>query len=486
MSLFKRFAKDTAIYGIAAVLPKLVNVLLVRLHTGILKPSAYSDNTQFYIYAAYFNVILTYGMETAFFRFFTKMENNGKVAQTAFTSILLSSLFFLIILFGFSGYISDFLQINPVYYKILVAILILDTLVVIPYAYLRANQQAVKFAFFRIFNITIYALLNLVFLWLVPYLINKNYLNQNDFIQAYNSHPKVIYIFIANLIASGFTFMLFIPVLKNFRLGIDRRLLKKMLHYSLPIMIAGLAYATNENLDKLLIGRMLDKEQMGIYAAVYKLGVLMLLYVTAFRLGAEPYFFSQHKAKDAKQQYAKILLWFTIFGAVFLVGIMTFLDIISGLLIGQAVYLKALRIVPVILTAYLIFGIYNNLSVWYKLTDKTRFGMYLSLAGALITIVFNMVMIPKIGYMASAWATLAAYGGMGIFSYLLGRKYYPVPYQTGKIIFYIISPAVTGWVIFKYFYDNYPVKILILILYISMVYLMEQREIKNLFSKKHN
>jgi O-antigen/teichoic acid export membrane protein len=367
-----------------------------------------------------------------------------------------------------------------------VAILILDTLVVIPYAYLRVNQQAVKFAFFRIFNITIYALLNLVFLWLVPYLINKNYLNQNDFIQAYNSHPKVIYIFIANLIASGFTFMLFIPVLKNFRLGIDRRLLKKMLHYSLPIMIAGLAYATNENLDKLLIGRMLDKEQMGIYAAVYKLGVLMLLYVTAFRLGAEPYFFSQHKAKDAKQQYAKILLWFTIFGAVFLVGIMTFLDIISGLLIGQAVYLKALRIVPVILTAYLIFGIYNNLSVWYKLTDKTRFGMYLSLAGALITIVFNMVMIPKIGYMASAWATLAAYGGMGIFSYLLGRKYYPVPYQTGKIIFYIISPAVTGWVIFKYFYDNYPVKILILILYISMVYLMEQREIKNLFSKKHN
>ena len=485
MSLFKRFAKDTAVYGIAAVLPKLVNVLLVRLHTGILEPSAYSDNTQFYIYATYFNVILTYGMETAFFRFFTKMKEKDKVAQTAFTSILLSSLLFLLLLFGFAGSISGFLQINPAYYKILVAILILDTLVVIPYAYLRVMQKAVKFAYYRIINISIYALLNIVLLWLIPYFIDKNILQQTEFILQYNTHPKVIYIFIANLIASIFTFILFIPVLQKFRLGIDLQLLKKMLRYSLPIMIAGLAYATNENLDKLLIGRMLNKEQMGIYAAVYKLGVLMLLYVTAFRLGAEPYFFSQHKAKDARQQYAKILLWFTIFGAIFFVGIMTFLDFISGLLIGQAVYLEALHIVPVILTAYLIFGIYNNLSVWYKLTDKTRFGMYLSVFGALITIVFNIVMIPKIGYMASAWATLAAYGGMSIFSYLLGRKYYPVPYQTGKVIFYIISPALTGWVIFTYFYKVYPVKIAILILYILLVFAMERKEIKGLFSKKN-
>jgi O-antigen/teichoic acid export membrane protein len=365
-----------------------------------------------------------------------------------------------------------------------VAILILDTLVVIPYAYLRVKRRSVKFAFYRIFNITIYALLNVILLWLIPFLIRKNILHQPDFIRQYSAHPKVIYIFIANLTASIFTFLLFIPVLQKFRLGIDKVLLKKMLRYSLPIMIAGLAYATNENLDKLLIGRMLDKEQMGVYAAVYKLGVLMLLYVTAFRLGAEPYFFSQHKAENAKQQYATILLWFTIFGAVFLVGIMTFLDIISGLLIGQAVYLKALNIVPVILTAYLMFGIYNNLSVWYKLTDQTRYGMYLSVFGALITIVINVLMIPKVGYMASAWATLAAYGGMSVFSYILGRKHYPVPYQTFKIVFYVISPAITGWLIYRYFYDNYPVKILILILYIGMVYISERKNINRLFNKK--
>ena len=479
MSLVKRFAKDTAIYGIAAVLPKLINVLLVRLHTGILNPKAYSDNTQFYIYATYFNVLLTLGMETAFFRFFTKYKDNQKVAQTAFTTILLNSLFFLTVFLVFSDQLSVFLEIDKSYFQILISILILDTLVVIPYAYLRVTHRPVRFAFYRLFNITVYAILNVVFLWWVPKLITAGRLSEKTAV-LYNEHPKVIYIFIANLIASFLTFVLFLPVLRRFKLGIDKGLLKKMLTYSIPIMIAGLAYATNENLDKLLIGRLLDKETMGVYAAVYKIGVLMSLYVTAFRLGAEPYFFSQHKADNAKEQYAHILLWFTILGAVFMVAVMTFLDVIVHLLIGQTVYLKALNIVPVILTAYLLFGIYNNLSVWYKLTDRTRYAMFLSITGAVITIVFNIVMIPKIGYMASAWATLAAYGTMSILSYFLGRKYYKVPYESFKIIFYVLSSALTGFIIFRYFYDNYPVKIGLLLLYIIMVGILERQKIRQL------
>ena len=482
MSLFKRFAKDTAIYGIAAVLPKLINVLLVRLHTSILPPTAYSDNTQFYIYATYFNVLLTYGMETAFFRFFTKNNHDPKVARTAFTSILLSSLFFLFIFLGFSEQISRFLQIRQEYYQILITILILDTLVVIPYAYLRVTRQPIRFAFYRIFNITVYAVLNVVFLWWFPKLIDNGSLPEN-LTSFYESHPKVIYIFVANLIASALTFVLFLPVLRQFRLGIDKPLLVKMLKYGIPIMIAGLAYATNENLDKLLIGRLLDKEQMGIYSAVYKIGVLMSLYVTAFRLGAEPFFFSQYKEANAKEQYAKILLWFSIFGAVFLVAIMTFLDIIAGLLIGQTVYLQALNIVPIILTAYLLFGIYNNLSVWYKLTDNTRFAMYLSITGAVITIVFNLLMIPRIGYMASAWATLGAYATMSILSYFWGKKYYPVDYQTGKVLFYVVSSGLTGWVLYKYFYDNYPAKILILLAYMVMVAAIEHKELRKLIQR---
>ena len=476
MSLIKRFAKDTAIYGIASVLPRLINVLLVKLHTGILKPTAYSDNTQFYIYATYFNVLLTMGMETAFFRFFTKYKDNSKVAQTAFTVILFNSLFFLSIFLIFAGELSVLLEIDKLYFQILISILILDTLVVIPYAYLRVTHRPVRFAFYRLFNITVYAVLNVIFLWWIPKLIEADELTAKQAV-LYNDFPKVIYIFIANLIASFLTFIMFLPVLLRFKLGIDKVLVKKMLAYGIPIMVAGLAYATNENLDKLLIGCLLDKETMGVYAAVYKIGVLMSLYVTAFRLGAEPFFFSQHKAANAKQQYAQILLWFTILGAVFLVAVMAFLDVIVHLLIGQEVYLKALNIVPVILTAYLLFGVYNNLSVWYKLTDRTRYAMYLSILGALITIVLNVVMIPKIGYMASAWATLAAYGSMSLLSYILGRKYYRVPYESFKIIFYVVSSALTGFVIFKYFYDNYPAKIGILVLYIILVGLLERKNI---------
>ena len=482
MSLLKKFAKDTAIYGIAAVLPKIVNVLLVKLHTAKLGPELYSDNTQFYVYAVYFNVLLTYGMETAFFRFFTKLEDNAKVVQTAFTSILVTSILFLSGFLLFADSISHFLAMPKSYYIILVSILILDTLVVVPYAYLRVTKRPVKFAFYRIFNISIYAILNLFFLWLMPILIEKSMISA-DFIAAYNSHPKVIYIFIANLIASGFTFLLFLPIIKQFKLGIDKELLNKMLRYSWPIMVAGLAYATNENLDKLLLGRMIDKQTMGIYAGVYKVGVLMALYVTAFRLGAEPFFFSQHKHKDAKQQYAKILLWFTIFGAVFLVGIMTFLNIVVKLLIGRAVYLQALGIVPVILTAYLLFGVYNNLSVWYKLTEKTRYGMILSVLGALVTIGFNILMIPKIGYMASAWATLAAYGTMTAASYFIGKKHYEVPYEVGKVLFYVISSGVVGYIMYHYFYENYFVKIAMLLGYIIIVYFLERKELNQLLKR---
>jgi O-antigen/teichoic acid export membrane protein len=482
VSLLKKFIKDTAIYGIAAVLPKIVNVLLVKLHTAKLGPELYSDNTQFYVYAVYFNVLLTYGMETAFFRFFTKLQDNNKVVQTAFTAILSTSIIFLSGFLLFADSISQFLAMPKSYYIILVSILILDTLVVVPYAYLRVTKRPVKFAFFRIFNITIYAILNIFFLWLMPVLIEKGQFNA-DIVAEYASHPKVIYIFIANLVASGLTFVLFLPIIKQFKLGIDKALLLKMLRYSWPIMLAGLAYATNENLDKLLLGRMIDKQTMGIYAGVYKVGVLMALYVTAFRLGAEPFFFSQHKEKDAKQQYAKILLWFTIFGAVFLVGIMTFLNIVVKLLIGRAVYLQALGIVPVILTAYLLFGVYNNLAIWYKLTEKTRYAMYLSVFGALITIVFNLIMIPKIGYMASAWATLAAYGSMTTASYFIGRRHYKVPYEIGKVIFYIVTSGALGYLMFNYFYENYLIKIILLIAYILMVYLIEQKELKKLLKR---
>ncbi len=482
--LVKKFAKDTAIYGLAAVLPKIINVLLVKLHTAVIDdPAAYSNVSQFYIYAVYFNVLLTFGMETAFFRFFTKLNHNPKVLQTAFTFVFASGMVFLGMFLLFAKQISGFLDIDSLYYKILIIILILDTWVVIPYAYLRVQGKSLKFASFRIINVLIYVFFNLIFLLALPYLLKQGISTPKILIDFNDNHQKVVYIFISNLIASAITFLLFLPILKQFKLGIDKKLLKKMLAYGIPIMIAGLAYATNENADKLFIGKLISRDVMGKYAAVYKIGALMALYVTAFKLGAEPFFFSQSKDKNHKNQYAKILLWFTIFGALFIVGIIVFLPLIVKLLIGNTVYLDTLNIVPVILIAYLFFGIYNNLSVWYKLTEKTRFAMYLSLMGAIITIVFNLVMIPKIGYMASAWATLAAYSLMAIVSFLFGQKHYKIDYPHWRILFYIISSGLLAWGLFKYFYGNFVINFTGLLLYILLIIVLEKEDLKKLLNK---
>jgi len=463
----------------------LINVLLVKLHTYVLdNPAAYADVSQFYIYAVYFNVLLTLGMETAFFRFFTKLNHDPKVLRTSFTIVFLNSMLFLAVFLLFSDSISRFLDIDKVYYQILVVILILDTLVVIPYAYLRVMGKALKFAGYRIINILVYVFFNVLFLLGIPYLIRKGYLTLPAFTNFDNDHEKVIFIFISNLIASAVTFLLFLPVLMRFKLGLDKKLAVKLLKYGIPIMIAGLAYATNENADKLFLGELIGKEIMGKYAAVYKIGALMALYVTAFKLGAEPFFFSQSKDKNHKQQYAKILLWFTIFGAVFILAIIAFLPLIVKLLIGNKVYLDALNIVPVLLVAYLFFGIYNNLSVWYKLTEKTKYAMFLSVLGALITLVFNYTMIPKIGYMAAAWATLAAYFSMTFVSYLLGQKHYKIRYSTGKILFYILSAGILGELIFLYAYGNYYYSLTALAAYLALIYFLEKDDIKQLFIKR--
>jgi len=294
----------------------------------------------------------------------------------------------------------------------------------------------------------------------------------------------VIYIFIANLIASLVTFLLLLPILFKFKFTFDRHLLYKMLSYGIPIMIGSIAFVSNENLDKLLLSKYLGKEQMGIYAACYKLGVFMTLYIMAFRLGAEPFFFNYAKEKNAKETYARILNWFTIIGAVFLLIIVTFIDGFASLLLGKEEYYQALAIVPIILLANLFLGIYNNLSVWYKLTDKTRFGMYFSIIGAIITIVFNIVFIPIIGYMASAWATLIAYALMTIISYIFGKKYYSVPYKLKKLLIYILFSISFAYVSFLYFRANITVSILLNFMFLGIILWNERSEIQQIIKNE--
>ena len=484
MSTLKRFFKDTIIYGIAAVLPRAINIILVKLHTNSLTSDKYAENTIYFVYAAYFNAILTYGMETAFFRFFTKEKEKGKVVSTSFISLLVTTILFLSVMLIYSNNIAIYFGFaNPIYFQILILVTTFDTLVVIPYAYLRVANKPIKFAFYKILNILIYAFFNLYFLLYIPYAIKNGAYAPNFITANFEQNPLVLYIFVANLIASLITFLFLSPLIFKFKFIFDKKLLYKMLTYGLPIMIGSLAFVTNENLDKLLISKYLGKDQMGIYAACYKLGVFMTLYIMAFRLGAEPFFFNHAKEKNAKETYAKILTWFIIVGAIFMLIIVAFIDNFANILLGKEEYFEALAIVPIILLANLFLGIYNNLSIWYKLTDKTKYGMYFSIIGAFITIAFNIIFIPKIGFMASAWATLLAYSLMTIISYFYGKKYYTVPYNIKSIFIYLLISVSFSYLSFILFRGNLLMSILLISIFVSFTLWNEKNEIKQILKK---
>ena len=484
LSALQRFFKDTIIYGVAAVLPRAINILLTYLHTSTLKSDKYADNTWYFVFAAYFIAFLTFGLETAFFRFFSKEKEKGKIVSTSFITLLGSTILFLSVLLFFNEDISLILGFdNPLHLKILTFVTALDLLVVIPYAYLRVTNRPLKFTFFKVVNILIYAFFNIFFLWFVPYALKNGISIPKIITDSYQNTPTVVYIFIANLIASLTTFLMLLPYIFKFKFDFDVKVLRKMLVYGLPIMVGSLAYVTNENLDKLLLGDMLGKEQMGIYAACYKLGVFMTLYIMAFRLGAEPFFFNHAHKANAKETYAKILTWFTIIGALFMLIVVVYINLFAGILLAKPEYYQALAIVPIILLANLFLGIYNNLSVWYKLTDRTKYGMYFSVFGALLTIAFNLILIPKIGFMASAWATLIAYGTMTIISYFYGKKYYAVPYNIRKVILYIVISVGLSFISYYYFKENYIISTLIIIAFVVFIAINEKEELKTIIKQ---
>ncbi len=484
MSALQRFFKDTIIYGVAAVLPRAINILLTYLHTSTLKSDKYADNTWYFVFAAYFIAFLTFGLETAFFRFFSKEKEKGKIVSTSFITLLGSTILFLSVLLFFNEDISLILGFdNPLHLKILTFVTALDLLVVIPYAYLRVTNRPLKFTFFKVVNILIYAFFNIFFLWFVPYALKNGISIPKIITDSYQNTPTVVYIFIANLIASLTTFLMLLPYIFKFKFDFDVKVLRKMLAYGLPIMVGSLAYVTNENLDKLLLGDMLGKEQMGIYAACYKLGVFMTLYIMAFRLGAEPFFFNHAHKENAKETYAKILTWFTIIGALFMLIVVVYINLFAGILLAKPEYYQALAIVPIILLANLFLGIYNNLSVWYKLTDRTKYGMYFSVFGAFLTIAFNLILIPKIGFMASAWATLIAYGTMTIISYFYGKKYYAVPYNIRKVILYIVISVGLSFISYYYFKENYIISTLIIIAFVVFIAINEKEELKTIIKQ---
>lgn len=485
MSALKHFFKDTVIYGLASVLPRLINFALIAVFTSVFNTEEFSLQTTWYIYAAFINVVLTLGLETSFFRFYTTEKEKNNVIATSFILLFCTSLLFLFFGWLMSDSLIEFFGFTDhIMLNLLVGVTFFDTLVVIPFALLRVSGRPIRFMVLKIMNVVFLGLITVFLLMIIPHLIKTGSKIPQLLGFSLNFKANVVHIFIANLAASILTFALLVPEFFRIKWTFDQVLLKKLLAYGLPIMIGGLAYTVNENADKLIIPKLISADANGVYAACYKLGVFMTLYITAFRMGAEPFFFNHANTSDAKEKYSKIMTWFVIFGSIFMLTVVGFIDFIARIFIKQDDYLVGLGIVPIILLANLFSGIYINLSIWYKLTDKTTFGMYISILGAVVTIVSLLIFIPLLGIFGGAVATLITYFTMTLISGFLGQKHYPVPYESGKILFTITVSALMCAVSFIYFRGHFVFNLLLVLSYIGFIYFLEKKEIKNILNQQ--
>jgi len=483
----KKLLGQTAVYGLSSIVGRLLNYLLVPLYTRYFSTAEYGEVTLLYAYVAFILVLLTYGMETAFFRFSQSHPNKSTVYSTSLISLSLSSLLFVGMMLYYSQAIAEALSFsaNPEYVEYFALILGLDTLSAITFAKLREQNRAVRFATIRLLNIFINISLNLFFIVYCPLAISNNYVGVEFIQRIYLEHIGIGYIFISNLVASALTLLFFVPEMIKSTWRFDTALWRKMMIYALPLMFAGLAGITNETIDRILLKHLLPSEvsasEIGIYSAFYKLSIIMTLFVQTFRFAAEPFFFAQEKEANAKAVYALVMKYFMIVTAFIFLLVTIYYDLFKQFLGSEFHDERGLIIVPILLLANLFLGIYYNLSVWYKLTEKTVFGAYMSLMGALITLFLNLYLIPILGFVGSAWATLCCYAIMALCSYLLGQKYYPISYPIGRIGVYLL--AMLGlFFLSKYYSLGLWYNSLYLVLFVALSLVLESST-KKLISK---
>ncbi len=489
----KKLAGQTVIYGLGTILPRLINYLLTPLLTYIFTPAEYGINSELYALISFLNVVFTYGMETTFFNFNSKLENKATVYNTALVSVLLSTAVFTLLLVLFSGQIAQSLSTPGTIYLpqfIIWCVLIIasDALLAIPFAKLRAENKALVFSLMKLANVVVNFSLTYFFL-----VMCKESFEQGETgfkASLYNPDIGIGYAFLSNLIANLLSLLALSKMYFGLSFNIDFALLKDMLFYAWPLLILGLAGMVNETLDRLILKQLMpDKEEaqiaQGVYGACYKIAILMTIFIQAFRYAAEPFFFSKAKEKDSKQTYAIVMKYFVIFCLFLFLGTMLNLNWIQYF-IGEE-FRAGLHVVPILLGANLCLGIVYNLSIWYKLSGKTRFGAIISIAGAAITVLLNLLFVPKFGYTASAWATLAAYAGMMLFSYVLGQKYFPIKYNFRALFVYSLIAlglyALSG--LFKgidSFYLRLLLNNLLILLFALIIYKLELNTIKKLSS----
>jgi len=483
----KKLFKQTFIYGLATVLPRVLSFILVPLYTSVMDPETYGEISVIFSWFAIFNVVLAYGMETAFFRFFNKYSDKENVISTSLISLLISSLAFFAVALIFKETFASLIDVKESLMLYIILILVLDALAIVPFAWLRAMERPLRYSIVKVTSVAMNLLLNIFFLTVLPELADKG---PSFWAEIYKENFQIEYVFIANVISSGAAFLWVSSIYFDSKYKFDKGLWKKMLKYSLPIMVAGLAFTVNEVFDRILLDRLLPedvaKAEIGRYSACYKLAVFMTLFGTAFRLGVEPFFFSHANTENPKKAYAQITNYFVIMGSLIFLGVIVFIDPLKKLLVRDAAFWEALDVVPIILLASFCLGIYHNLSVWYKVTDRTKFGAYISSVGAIITLAINISLIPKIGYMASAWATLAAYGSMMILSYYFGKKYYPIPYNMRKIVFYLSVSLVFSILSFYVFNRNLIAGSILFLLFLGLVYKMEGDKLRSILIRRED
>lgn len=446
--ILKKLAGQTAIYGLSSIVGRFLNYLLTPLHTGkeVFSVAQYGIITEMYSYVAFLVILLTYGMETAYFRYTNKSVNKEvNVFSTVVRSVFTTSLLFVSLAIVFQQSLADIMKYpNHSEYIVWFALIVsMDALSSIPMARLRSLNMPKKFAAVNLINVGVNIGINYFFLaYCMP---NYQAGTTNWLIDTvYSPEIGVGYVFIANLAASAVKIAILLPGLIKLPGKFDKVLLRQMIGYALPLLIAGLAGIINETLDRLMLKYMLynvkgeeyTMVQLGIYGACYKLSIIITLFIQAYRYAAEPFFFSQEKEKGSKKVYAMVMNYFVIVCASIFLGVMMFIDLVKRFIPNDEFWV-GLQVVPILLMANVCLGIYFNQSIWYKLSDKTKYGAYISIGGAILTISLNLMLIPIYGYLGSAWATLIVYAFMVVVSYIMGQKHYPIPYNLVKVLGYI-------------------------------------------------
>ena len=445
MANLRNLVKDTAIYGISSIAGRFINYLLVPIQTAAFAAGGgeYGVVTNIYAYTALLMVILTYGMETTFFRFINKTEDDPmRVYSTVLVSVGVSSLLFVIAVFALLPQIAGFMKYpdHPDWVAVMFVCVAIDAFKCIPFAYLRYQKRAIKFASLQLVNIILNIILNLTYLIVLPALrLNPFGLYDDKFTL------NVGMVFYINLVCTAVVVVCFWHELTGFRYRFDRALWGKMMRYAWPLLILGIAGILNQTLDKIIFPYLYtgtdEKAQLGIYGAATKIAMIMAMITQAFRYAYEPFVFGKAKDRDSRDTYAKAMKYFVIFTLLAFLAVIGYMDILRYVIRDRS-YWPGLRVVPIVMAAEIMMGIYFNLSFWYKLIDKTIYGAWFSGAGCLVLVIVNVVFVPRYSYMACAWGGVAGYGTAMLLSYFVGQKKYPIDYPVKEMMVYVALTAV--------------------------------------------